>query len=78
MEEAARFAIFKKNTTHLNAMHTYESMENLYKAHTEHPEYTRKDLMIVTGASYPMVCKYWKKFVIHEIQILRDWKEVME
>ena len=77
MEEAARFAMFKKNTTHLNKMRTAEMFTKLYQAHSEHPEYSRRDLMMVTGAAYPMVTRYWKKFVIHEIAVLRDFEEAM-
>lgn len=75
--EATRLRILKKNTTNLNRMHTLSIYEKLYNLHQKHPEFSRADLRLETGASRSIISRYWKEFVIEQAVILRGWTEVM-
>lgn len=52
-------------------------MRELHEVHTEHPEYTKGDLRMVTGMSPKMVRRYWEKFVTRTVCEIRLWDEVM-
>lgn len=57
-------------------MATHEKIHKIYVAHCEHPEYTKRELRMVTGQTPKMINRYWDMFVEvkHEI---KEWNEVM-
>lgn len=74
--EAGRFVALKKQRNGLKS-ETIEKYHRLYEIHNKHPEYTKKDLAMVTGFSHPMIRQYWKRFVKYPVQMIRGWNEVM-
>ena len=76
--EATRLRLLKSNTTNLNRMHTISVYEKLHKIHQEHPEFSRADLRMETGASRSIISRYWKEFVVKQEVVLRRWDEVMQ
>ncbi|WP_135612775.1 winged helix-turn-helix domain-containing protein [Methanococcoides sp. AM1] len=75
-EEADRVNIIRasNNTRQLNH---HLRLKKIHSIHSEHPEYTQKDLMDATGISQTTVQRYWKKFVAGKINVIRPWDEVM-
>lgn len=57
-------------------LETQEKLHSIYYTHVENPEYTKRDLRMVTRQTPKMVNRYWEQFV--EVKhVIRPWDEVM-